>query len=583
MNRHALQPTPDAGFPQHSGLLAAAARASRALLETSDVLAAMRGVLRQLGEAAGVDRAALALIETDDSGARRLVLKEQWASSVAASTCGLSRGLAWEEFAACDAGVRLQSGQSVPLLYCDSGKLREADVSHPSARQSLVVPFMLDGVFAGALAFDDYSGGCAFDTAVMSALEIAAGLVGAALHRERLTEAVRHEREQAAEQRVLELARANLALRSNLDILAAANHPVEFFGQMLLATVLQFDAAAGTLVMLSLEDDAWQVAAHVSDGHIAPPPFAESVPNSLLAFDAMAQIGPEPHQFPVEQLADAHWPGIHDFFVSSGHQSVYGLPLVFGGRNLGFLMLAFRHREALGSSRAELLQALGQQLTLAIALRRLANEARHAAVLSERNRIGREIHDGLGQAFAGILMQLGAAEASIAEPRLVNLLTRIRELAREGLAEARRAVLALRPEEARPVGLELALRQLAERSTVPDRATCRFIGGGEPTGIAPEHEHELFRIAQEAVSNALRHGSPRAVSIALTLAVEWLELSISDDGVGMDVPAELAAQTGFGLANMRERAHAIGGEFQLISQAGHGTTLSVRVKRRRRS
>jgi len=94
------------------------------------------------------------------------------------------------------------------------------------------------------------------------------------------------------------------------------------------------------------------------------------------------------------------------------------------------------------------------------------------------------------------------------ESPLPAILTRIRDLAKDGLAEARRSVMALRPDQTRRVGLELALRQLADRSTVDGRVACSFEGVLTGDGLAPERQHELLRIAQEAVSNAVRHARP---------------------------------------------------------------------------
>jgi signal transduction histidine kinase len=128
--------------------------------------------------------------------------------------------------------------------------------------------------------------------------------------------------------------------------------------------------------------------------------------------------------------------------------------------------------------------------------------------------------------------------------------------------------------------LELALRQLAERSTVPGGLTCTFDGGGLATGLKPEHEHELLRIAQEAVSNAVRHARPHTVSITMTEdSGQWI-LAVTDDGAGMEQSPELSAQQGFGLASMRQRASAIGGDWQIESKPGHGTRISVRMVKR---
>jgi signal transduction histidine kinase len=258
-------------------------------------------------------------------------------------------------------------------------------------------------------------------------------------------------------------------------------------------------------------------------------------------------------------------------------------PLVFGARSVGFLVLTFQ-RDAADVTRSELLVALAQQATLAVQLTRLAYSAKQAAVLMERTRIGQEIHDGLAQAFTGILLQLGAVEEFPScrkrGSELAVTLSRIRELARDGLAEARRSVMALRLDQTRRAGLELALRQLAERSTVPGGVTCTFEGDGIATGLRPEHEHELLRIAQEAVSNAVRHARPHKVHISLTDEPPHWILAVADDGVGMEQGPELSAQQGFGLSSMRQRAGAIGGEWQIESEPGRGTRVSVRMLKR---
>jgi two-component system sensor histidine kinase NreB len=140
--------------------------------------------------------------------------------------------------------------------------------------------------------------------------------------------------------------------------------------------------------------------------------------------------------------------------------------------------------------------------------------------------------------------------------------------------------MALRLDQTRRAGLELALRQLAERSTVPGGVTCTFEGAGISTGLKPEHEHELLRIAQEAVSNAVRHARPHTVRITMAEESAHWVLAVADDGVGMEQSPELSARQGFGLASMRHRASAIGGEWQIDSQPGRGTRVSVRILKR---
>jgi signal transduction histidine kinase len=272
-----------------------------------------------------------------------------------------------------------------------------------------------------------------------------------------------------------------------------------------------------------------------------------------------------------------------EYHRAQGEVGTVLYPMMFGGRSVGFLGMTFR-RNAEEVTRSELLVALAQQATLAVQLTRLAHTAREAAVLMERTRIGQEIHDGLAQAFTGILLQLGAVEELPScrkrGSELAVTLSRIRELARDGLAEARRSVMALRLDQTRRAGLELALRQLAERSTVTGGVSGTFEGDAIDTGLKPEQEHELLRIAQEAVSNAVRHGRPRTVRITMTDLGEYWELAVADDGAGMEQSPELSARQGFGLASMRQRASAIGGEWQIASEPGHGTRVSVRMLKR---
>lgn len=566
--------------PQRERLLSAAARVSRLLLEATDLMATMPQVLRELGEAAEVDRTALAIVETDTDGKRWLVVKSEWSAECRQGEHSQSVRIAWEDRAS-HCCAQLRTGRSVYVGDTDQGSWRERSIAVGAAKSSIIVPFLIDGEYVGAIGFDDCRKVREFEPAVVSALEIAAGVIGAALHRERLLEVVRREREHAAEQRVAELAKANAALRLNLEWLAGAAEPKRFFDHALLQAVRQFDAAAGVVVMLSETDEQWRVIAHVRAGQVEDPPYATTVPSSSRAFAELADFGREPRHWPLERVADSDWPGVYEYHRAEGHQSVYALPLVFGDRNVGFLVLSFAHREPLGSAAAELLVAIGQQMTFAMVYKRLTKTAKDAAVLSavlsERNRIGQEIHDGLAQSFVGILMQLGAAEAQAEDSPLSAVLTTIRDLAREGLSEARRSVLALRPGERRAGGLEFALRQLAERSTVVGRVQCTFAGGGVPTRLAPEHEHELLRIAQEAVSNALRHGQPRNVAIHLAVEAEELRLEVADDGCGMQELPDSIAQQGFGLTNMRERAQAIGGEWQVESRPGSGTRIRVRV------
>src|SRR5882757_1560338 len=569
---------------RRESLLAASAKASRMLLEAPDVRAVVPDVLRLIGESAGVDRVNLMLSQAGPGGEPLLVVASEWVAEgvvphledPATSTCDE------RDFSA--VCTELRAGRSVCLSKSDSAAEYTAlGFEGIGTKTKAIVPIFVAGEFTGIVGFDNTKQRRAIDSAELSALETAAGVIGAALHRERLVDDVRRARERAAEEKVTELAKANAVIRGNLERLASEPDLHSFMGHMLLETTRQFDAASGSVIVSKDSLQEWRILAHVRDGKLETPPFATSVPFAGSPFTEVFGRSPEPRYMNIERGNWEIWPGALAFHRREGYSSVLIYPLVFGARNVGFFILSFR-REAPEVQHSELLVALAQQATLAVQLTRLAYSAKEAAVLVERTRIGQEIHDGLAQSFTGILMQLGAAEEFPPCKRknsdLATVLSRIRDLARDGLSEARRSVMALRLDQTRRAGLEIALRQLAERSTVPGGVTCTFEGMGIATGLKPEHEHELLRISQEAVSNAVRHARPRTVSITMSDGPAHWELAVADDGVGMEQHPELYASEGFGLISMRQRAGAIGGEWQIESRPGAGTRVSVRMAKR---
>jgi signal transduction histidine kinase len=569
---------------RREGLLAASAKASRLLLEAPDVRAVIPSVLALIGDSARVDRVHLMLSKAGPNGEPLLAVANEWvADGVPPLRDDVTDGTCDErDFSAVCSELR--AGRTVCLSKSDSASEYSVGFEGIGTKTKAIVPIFVAGEFIGMVCFDNTKQRRAIDSAELAALETAAGVIGAAMHRERLVDDVRRERERAAEERVTELAKANQVIRGNLERLASEPDLGSFMGHMLLEAVRQFDADSGAVVVSKDSLQEWRIVAHVRDGHLEPAPYTTSVPFTGSPFTEMLANQQGPAYFNLEHETPDIWPGALAFHRREGYSSVVVYPLVFGGRNVGFFILSFR-RNAEDVQRSELLVALAQQATLAVQLTRLAYSAKEAAVLVERTRIGQEIHDGLAQSFTGILMQLGAAEefppCKRKNSELHTILSRIRDLARDGLSEARRSVMALRLDQTRRAGLEIALRQLAERSTVPGGITVSFEGSGVATGLKPEHEHELLRISQEAVSNAVRHGRPHTVAITIKDTEAFWELAVADDGCGMEHHPELYANEGFGLSSMQQRANAIGGDWHIDSRPGAGTRVSVRMAKRR--
>src|SRR6202008_1615542 len=141
-----------------------------------------------------------------------------------------------------------------------------------------IVPIFVGGEFIGVVGFENTRRQRAIETSELAALETAAGVIGAALHRERLVDDVRREREHAAEERVAELAKANAVIRGNLERLAGETDLHSFMGHMLLEAARQFDAVSGAVIVLKDSLQEWRIIAHVRDGQLAEPSYPVKVP-----------------------------------------------------------------------------------------------------------------------------------------------------------------------------------------------------------------------------------------------------------------------------------------------------------------
>lgn len=205
-------------------------------------------------------------------------------------------------------------------------------------------------------------------------------------------------------------------------------------------------------------------------------------------------------------------------------------------------------------------------------------QSQFSAVLGERNRIAREIHDTLTQGLTGISLQLElvAKMLSASTDTARTHLNQARMLARECLADARRSVWDLRSQEGGdlPTSLSASARRLTANTST--QAHVRISGAYRP--IDPVIESHLLRIGQEAINNALKHAAADRIDVGLTFDPDRVLLSVRDDGRGFDGNGSSLVEEGhFGLLGMRERAKQIGGRLTVSSKPGSGTEISVEV------
>jgi signal transduction histidine kinase len=188
------------------------------------------------------------------------------------------------------------------------------------------------------------------------------------------------------------------------------------------------------------------------------------------------------------------------------------------------------------------------------------------------------LHDTLEQELAGITMQLDLASDCFEQvPRVSrDALETARRMTRHSMVEARRSVWDLRCHLLESGDLVSALKEITKPLAPADKVEFSFEIGGSPVRLPSVIEMSLLRIGQEAVANAIKHGSAKHIKIELNYAMESVHLIVTDDGCGFDTTK--ASSTGhFGLLDMRERAQAMGSALELRSQAGHGTTVVAQV------
>ncbi|QJE97690.1 sensor histidine kinase [Luteolibacter luteus] len=197
------------------------------------------------------------------------------------------------------------------------------------------------------------------------------------------------------------------------------------------------------------------------------------------------------------------------------------------------------------------------------------------AVLAERGRFAREIHDSLAQGLTSISLQLECVRDEIsADPgRAKGHLETARGLVRDSLREARRTVWNLRPLALGEADLATALQRFAEDLTRSGGTTCSQQIEGSPRPLPAEHEAALLRIGQESLTNAVRHSAAEKIVLRLRYGDDWVTLSVRDDGKGFDVAERVGK--GFGLAGMHERVEALRGSLSIDSKPGEGTEVSA--------
>ncbi len=399
--------------------------------------------------------------------------------------------------------------------------------------------------------------------------------------------AIAREQEQAAQQRAVQLTKANASLRKSLTTLASELDLNQFLGQVLTVIADLFDSPM-TEYWYHQGDTAWLGLMIWQDQIYDRTATAERLPHhpGLTGFQLPPEQTPSLQQrqeyFILENWLttipnNPNLPRIEWEKIFAGFEKKINFPLIMGDHCIGALIIRLPQGYAITTDQIELTQALTHQVTLAAQLTRLADESKQTAILEERNRMARDIHDTLAQSFTGIIMQMEALKTApdLDSETMRTALNQIGDLARLGLSEARRSVQALRPAILETANFPQALRNLLRQVTAGTAIQTALHIEGTPDRLTAAIEENLLRIAQEALTNAMRHGQAQKITLFLLFEPEHIYLQISDNGHGFVPHSSLVA--GFGIIGMQERTHNLGGRFYLVSQPGQGTEITVTV------
>jgi GAF domain-containing protein/ligand-binding sensor domain-containing protein/two-component sensor histidine kinase len=513
-----------------------------------DVDELLRQITRVIQETLGYHRVSIGLVEGDDVVFKAAV------------------GPGWDELQNREMRVKIGTegvtgrvaSTGRPFLVPDASqepRFLPTKIEPPS-RSELAVPLQTQDATIGVLNVESLDLD-AFDDSDLVVLQSLANQAAVAIEKARLLET---ERQRADE---LEALRSTMAeISAELDLPALLQAIVERAAGLLSATGGEFglydeDQEEIEIVASHSLGDAYVGTRHkVGEGAMGR--VVETGQSLIIADYAMWPGGL------------AQYPDIH---------ATLATPLTVGGRLIGvFTTVTTDPDRRFGAADLHLLDLFAQQAAIAIENARLYQQAKQLAVVEERQRLARDLHDSVTQALYGMTLYSEAATGQLELGHVDRVAEHLRELqstAREALTEMRLLIYELRPPVLAEEGLAAALRDrlLAVEGRIGLKTDLQVEG---EIHLPPGTEEELYRIAQEALNNALKHAKARSITVSLRQVGASVRLEVVDDGVGFD-PVTVSNKGGVGLSAMAERAAELGATLTVDSRPGQGTQLQVEV------
>ncbi len=331
------------------------------------------------------------------------------------------------------------------------------------------------------------------------------------------------------------------------------------------------DAEAAAIALTSEDDGELRLA-----GHVGLPPGATGPDGALGTYDcdcrkALALDGPVVRD--AQELS-----GCMGVVPNGGSATCVSVPTRSKGKSIGVLLVVRRGRKPFTDDDIDLIVALGSQAGPVLQNAQLFSNTGAIAVLQERQRVAREVHDGLAQTLGYMNVQLGIVDQFLAEGDLESVrgeLEAMSQVTRTAYEDLRHSITDLRTPLAVSGGVRRTLREYLEKFSIQTGITCRFDGHTGSAAVLPaESEVQLLRIVQEALNNVRKHAPGAEIWLHVEANSRSVKTVIRDNGPGFD-PHKIGREGRYGLHTMKERAEASGGTLRIESRPGAGTTIEV--------
>jgi PAS domain S-box-containing protein len=375
------------------------------------------------------------------------------------------------------------------------------------------------------------------------------------------------------EERVTDRTRELTALYDVTAVASASLDLETVMGESLARVLEVMDCELGFIHLIEDEAGQLRLAASLNATPELVADITSILPGTGIAGRVVQQGAPvvvpslrnDPHALPAAQR------------LSPG-QAYLGAPMRAKGRVVGVLGVIGREAQQFGVEEVALLASIADQVGVAVDNARLYRQAEQLAVLQERDRLARELHDSVTQSLysANLMVETARRSAESGQhEQLRAYLARLADVIQGSLKEMRLLVYELRPPVLVQEGLLAALQKRLDAVEGRAGVEARLLVEGA-VAPAPEVEEALYRIAQEALNNALKHAGADSVTVRIEAEAGELRLAVKDDGRGFE-PGDARDQGGLGLVTMRQRAERLHGTFEICSTLGQGTTVRVRL------